>query len=187
MRFGLCIVIVVLAGCGRGGGESFMPLTVGGRWTYSVRAGFLSRVVDIKVSRTISVADVEGVELVGPMGNSRLAWKDGLLLVEDLPGTRVSPAIPMLVGTSVKAKRAWKGIARTLAGTLEATASLTQASDTVTLGGRTYEARRSELTVRGLGEPIVLTTWFYEGIGILRQEQRVGEQLVRSMEYLAGP
>ncbi|MBX7133099.1 MAG: hypothetical protein K1X67_10525 [Fimbriimonadaceae bacterium] len=164
-----------------------MPLAVGSKWTYSVRAGFLSRVEDLKVLRTISVADVEGYELTGPMGNSRVAWKGGNFLVEDLPGTRLSPALPILIGESDKASRRWSGIAKTLSGAKEATADIVQAKDTVTIGGQTYETRRSEVVLRGLGSPITLTTWFHEGIGMLRQEQRVGDQLVRSMEYLAGP
>jgi hypothetical protein len=152
-----------------------------------VRAGFLSRVEDLSVTRSISVADVQGWEVSGSMGNSRLAWKDGNLLIEDLPGTRLSPAIPILFGNSDKASVKWSGIAKTLSGSREATAEIVQANDTVTIGGRTYETKRSEITLSGLGSPILLTTWFNEGIGMLRQEQRVGDQLVRSMEYLAGP
>lgn len=181
------ICLMFLAGCGGSRGQAYMPLEKGNKWTYSVRAGFLSRVEDLSVTRSISVADVQGWEVSGAMGNSRLAWKGQTLLVEDLPGTRLSPAIPILLGESVKTSAKWSGIAKTLSGSREATADIVQAKDTVTIGGRTYETKRSEITLRGLGAPIILTTWFNEGIGMLRQEQRVGDQLVRSMEYLAGP
>ncbi|HRJ97339.1 MAG TPA: hypothetical protein PLL78_11705 [Fimbriimonadaceae bacterium] len=180
------VVLGSLAGCGSGG-EAFFPLEVGNRWTYSVRAGFLSRVEDVRVERALSVADARGFELTGPMGVSRFVWKEGTLLAEDLPGTRFSPAVPLLVGGSVKASRNWRGIVRTMAGEREARGTLVQASDSLTIAGRGYDTRRTTLTVEGLGPRLELQSWFAEGIGLLRQEQRIGDQLVRSVEYLAGP
>lgn len=180
------LVLGSVAGCGSGG-DAFFPLEVGNRWTYSVRAGFLSRVEDVRVERALSVADARGFELAGPMGPSRFVWKQDTLLAEDLPGTRFSPAVPLLVGGSVTASRKWQGIVRTMAGEREARGSLVQASDSLTIAGRSYDTRRTTLTVEGLGPRLELQSWFAEGIGLLRQEQRVGDQLVRSVEYLAGP
>lgn len=162
-------------------------METGHRWTYSVRAGFFSRVEDLRVTRSISVAGRQGFELTSPTGSSRFVWKEGVLLAEDLPGTRFSPATPLLVGDRTQAERAWQGIVRTLAGEREARATLVQATDSLTLGGRSYETRRTVLSVEGLGPRLELRSWFAEGIGLLRQEQRVGDQLVRSIEYLAGP
>lgn len=180
------LALVMVSGCGSSG-ESFFPMEIGHRWTYSARAGFLSRVEDIRVVGSLSVAGARGFELVGPMGVSRLVWKEGTLLAEDLPGTRFSPAAPLLVGRSTKASRSWRGIVRTMAGEREATGSLVQATDSLTIAGRTYDTRRTTLTIEGLGPRLELQSWFSEGIGLLRQEQRVGDQLVRSIEYLAGP
>lgn len=186
LRWAGALVVLACAGC-RPGGQAFMPLDEGNRWSYSVRAGFLTKVEDIEVRRRLSVADGSGWELGGTMGVSRLAWKDGILVAEDLPSTRFSPALPLLVGGQVEAKRQWSGIMRTLAGAKEAEAQLEQESEKITIGGRTYTTRRAKVTIVGLGAPIELTTWFAEGMGIVRQEQRIGDQLVRSMEYLAGP
>src|SRR5690242_20026133 len=104
----LLLALVVVAGCG-GGGKEF-PLSVGRTWSYMVDAGFgTTRVEEVKVLRKVPVDGVTGFELGGNMGQSRLAWKDGILEASQLPNATFNPPIPMCVAGKAKARMDWKG------------------------------------------------------------------------------
>lgn len=174
----------VLASCAAN--SSYFPSDVGLKWTYSVRTGFgAEHVEDVEVERRLSVAGTEGFEIGGPMGSSRLAWKRGVLWAERMANVAFSPPLPIFAEDR-RAMR-WEGTLRTAFGLEKASALLEHDSDTLKPGGRVFETVAAKLTMqRPLGETI-LTTWFAEGVGIVRQDQRTRDELDLRLEWVAGP
>jgi hypothetical protein len=81
----------------------------------------------------------------------------------------------------------WEGALQTAFGQEKATGTLQHETEKLKPGSRTFETVRSELKIaRPLGET-VLTTWFAEGVGIVRQEQRTRGELDLRLEWVAGP
>ncbi len=95
VAFGLAVSGALLIGCGSR--DNWQPLVVGKTWTYRVQAGFDHRIESIRVMRALSVASVEGFELAGPLGVSRIAWKHGTLVADSTVNARFLPAVPLLV------------------------------------------------------------------------------------------
>lgn len=186
MRWLVAAALVAACGCAPSV-RRYFPLEVGNRWSYAVRSGFLSRVEDIEVVRSLSVAGTTGFEVRGPTGVSRLAWTGSTLVAESLPGMRYSPPLPLLDPSRPKAPRVWKGLMTSPTAVLEAEARIVPQAATLTLGGRRYETLHVVATIRSEGRSMELQTWYAPGIGVLRQEQRSNDNLVRSLEYLAGP
>jgi hypothetical protein len=165
------------------------PLVEGNKWNYSYRAGFKEGVEPIEVGRTISVAGVKGFELDGPMGISHVAWKDRELVTTALPNLGLMPPLPLLVGGQKEAQRKWEGWLIKAGEKVPAKATLVQESETKTIGSRKYETVKCTVTVitPNRDKPIELLTWYAEGIGPVRQEQRIGGELLIALEYLSGP
>lgn len=191
MRWAACIgASIAMAGCGRAP-DAYYPLEEGATWTYRLRAGFVERVEQIRVVRKIAVGGVSGWEAAGPMGPSRLAWSSGRLIAESVPGTRFDPPIVLLDPTEPKAAWRWpangKASVTTGGRKTEATAEATQRPEDLEVGGRTFKTLRSTLTLRIDGATLELDTWFAQGIGPLRQEQRAGGVLVTALERVSGP
>jgi hypothetical protein len=128
-----------------------------------------------------------GYELGGTMGQSRLAWKDGTLIAQQLPNATFNPPIPLLVGGVEKARREWKGMIGAVGKGTPATATLIQEGDTQTFTGRPVRTTRSTLTIIAGPQKIELITWFQKGQGPVRQEQRTDEKLQVSIESINGP
>src|SRR5579884_3774900 len=105
LTISVCLVILC-ASCNKGGKE--FPLAVGRTWTYMVDSEFgTQRLEEVKVLRQVPVGDVTGYELGGEMGESRLAWKDGVLLAQQLPNATFNPPIPLVVAGADKTRRDW--------------------------------------------------------------------------------
>jgi len=128
-------------------GTRYFPLEVGHRWSYAVRGGFLIRVEDVQVVRSMSVAGTSGYEIRGPTGVSRrgptgvsrLAWKGNVLVAESLPGMRFSPPLPMLDPSHPTQAMLWKGLMTSPTAVLDAEARIVPKAEKLTLGGRRYE------------------------------------------------
>jgi hypothetical protein len=181
---GIVAVAVLAAGCG--GGKEF-PLSLGRSWSYMVHMDFnVSRVEEVKVLRKVPVAGVTGYELGGPMGQSRIAWKDGILVAQQLPNATFNPPIPLLVGGVEKATKDWKGMIGAVGKGTPATATLIQEGDTQTFTGRPVRTTRSTLTIIAGPQKIELITWYQKGQGPIRQEQRTNETLQVALESING-
>ncbi|MEA2552317.1 MAG: hypothetical protein QOJ65_493 [Fimbriimonadaceae bacterium] len=172
---------MALAGCG--GGKEF-PLSVGRSWSYMVRGTFASRVEEVKVLRKVPVDGVMGYELGGTMGQSRLAWKDGVLVAQQLPNATFNPSIPLVVAGEEKARRDWKGLIGAFGKGTPATATLIQEQDPMTVTGKTIKTTRSTLTILTPERKIELITWFEPGVGPIKQEQRNNETLEVAFESI---
>lgn len=170
MRRRLLPLFLALAGC-TAGNESLMPMEVGRTWTYQVTAGLSRRIEEFRIQRRISVAGAEGYEMVSPLGVSRLAWRDGVLWVDSAANARFDPALPLVAADSQG--QAWKGRLEALGVVQTATARLEHQSEKLIVKGNSISTVRSTVTIELPRAEIELVTWFREGVGIVRQEQRL--------------
>lgn len=163
-------------------------MKVGKHWTYQVRAGFDRRVAEVRVLRPLTVASVDGFELVGPLGVSRVAWKQGTLVADSTVNAQFSPPIPLLVPSSDLAKdvakqvATWHGRVVVLGKVRPASAILTERTDKVEQGSQKVSAILATLTVtlQNPGSKIELLSWYREGTGLVQQEQRTrGNRIVQ--------
>lgn len=184
MRRLALLLVLAVAGCG--GGHELMPLSLGKKWNYSVNANFKTYTSEVTVTQKTGVADTEGYVLSGPMGESRLAWKDGVLVAEKLINTRFEPAIPLVIETDSKVLRRWEGKAMGLWGTATGKAVLEQAPGQEKIGGRTVKTTKTVLTLTLPKSTVRLQTMFQPGGGILTQRQWIDGNLVLSLERLSG-
>jgi len=184
---GLLLFALMLAvACGCAGGGKEYPLSVGRTWSYMVDSGFgTTRVEEVKGMRKVPVDGVTGYELGGNMGVSRLAWKDGVLEAAQLPNATFNPPIPLLVGGVTKARKEWKGMIGAMGRGSQATAVLVQEPDKQMSDGRTVNTTKSTLTVLSGAQKTELVTWFENGEGPIRQEQRTNELLVVKFEKIS--
>lgn len=180
----LCLLALLLIGCG--GQRDLLPLEVGSRWSYAVSTSFKEYLTEVRVARRSSVAGVEGWVLSGPMGESQIAWKDGVLVGERFANTRFIPAIPLLVDADKRVRRSWAGTAQGLWGKIEGTATLNQAPGEEQIGGQKIKVVKTELTITdGKGRSIRLQTMFQPGAGIASQRQWVNGNLLLKLERIS--
>ena len=140
---------------------------------------------------TVSVVDrapvggTKGYLLHSGMGDCRMAWDRDRLVASQLAGTLYSPPIPLLArnGTS------WSGVVVTPSGKTAGHATVALANEKLDVAGRQYETIKTVVNLVVGTDRAQLTTWFYPGLGILRQEQRNGPALTRSryIEFVSGP
>lgn len=179
------LTAVLTALCGCGDGKEF-PLSVGKSWSYMVDSGFgTTRVEEVKVLREIPVDGVTGYELGGNMGQSRLAWKDGVLEAAQLPNATFNPPIPILIGGEKKARKEWKGMIGVVGRGSHATAILIQEPDKASFSGRTVQATKTTLTILSGPDKTELITWFQDGQGPIMQEQRTNNILVVKFQQIS--
>lgn len=183
---GLFGIAVLVAGCS-GARSGLFPLEVGNTWSYSVRGGFVTRVVDLKVLSIESVAGVRGFKLDGPMGSSRIAWNQGILVAEELAGSRFSPPVQLLDSNQPAQHLLWNGLVSAMGRTSNAIAVVTQSNESFEIAGRKYPAVVSTVELQTAGRSMELKTWYVDGIGPVRQEQRNNGTLYPSAIYLSGP
>ncbi len=164
-----------------------MPLRPGLSWTYTVRTGYVTYVEPVRVERPISVAGAAGYALSGPLGESRLAWKQGTLYAERFVNVRFEPAMPILVAGEGSANRKWRGRLIGLGPGKEAEAALAQAPDRVRVGTQSFPAAKASLTVLDGSRRIEAISWYVDGIGLVRTEHRTDGKLDVQMDLLAGP
>jgi hypothetical protein len=167
-------------------GSSYMPSDIGTTWTYKVRTGFgAQHVVDTTITKRLSVTGAEGFELSGPLGATRMAWKDGTLWAQNFGNAQALPALPLL--REDRQPSEWKGTIEAATGRENATARLTHESEKLENAGRTISTIRTQLVLKHARSTTTLTTWFAEGIGIIRQEQRTDGEFELRLDHVSGP
>jgi hypothetical protein len=162
-----------------------MPLGEGNTWEYVVRLDGDETTQTVKTVRRAPVGDADGWLLESQMGSFRLGWDGDVLLAAELPDSSYSPPIPLLAPQRTE----WSGTVSTPTGRSAATAKLVRTNERLDVGGRQYQTIKTVLTLDSDGEKVQLTTWFFPGMGILRQEQRRGPGLTRDrfVEFVEGP
>lgn len=163
--------------------QSYFPVTSSSVWKYTVQGEFDTFPDTVKTVGRVPVGQVEGFELVGGMGVSRLAWQGDTLLASELAGQRFHPPIPLLAPTALD----WTGTWESGGKAKPANAKFSWKPTETTVSGRKTKALESVLKFVANGRTTVLTTWFVEGIGIYRQEQRTDDRRDRRLDYLSGP
>ncbi|HKU51261.1 MAG TPA: hypothetical protein VJQ25_02245 [Nitrospira sp.] len=177
MKKRLLLLVIAAAGCGAQ--QDWMPLELGRTSHYSVSTEFGKYITEVKVSRQVSIGSETGVALTGPMGESHIGWKDGVLLVERFPGARFSPPIPMLVDSRDRLRRNWKGTVQGIWGSFQGTATMDQGMVEEEIGGIKASALKSDLTIQNpSGKSIRVQTLFQPGIGIAAQKHWLGGDLM---------
>ena len=184
MRTLLLILVACAAGCG-GGTTSYMPLAKGNHWVYLVTIDPESTYQDLRVVREASVGSTRGWLLESEMGDCRLGWQGGILLAAELGGTAYSPPVPLFAEDGAK----WQGVLATATVSTAATATMRRTNESLDVAGRKYRTVKCVLDLQSSQGPLQLTTWFFPGMGILRQEQRSGPALVRDrrIDFVSGP
>jgi len=183
--FGVAAAIV--AGC-NGGNDSLMPMKKGAKWEYQMRMGLASTVDRWSVTGPARVGGDMGWEISGPGGTSRLGWSGGQLRAQMLAGTTYMPPVTLLDSSLKEGDTAkWSGMVTVASRRYDAKAQLNQSTEKFKVAGRNLTVTRCELELSINGKSTTVTTWFAPSIGIVRQEERSGDQLLRSIEYLQGP
>jgi hypothetical protein len=175
-------VFAVSPGPGCGQKTDLMPLETGKSWTYITKAGFNTFVEPVKVVRRMPVAGTEGYELVGPLGSSRLAWKDGVLFASTTANARFMPALPLVYPG--KEERKWQGRMESNGKTYDATARISLKQERLKVGGGEVGTTLSTILLQIPDTGIELKTWFQPGVGIVQQEQRINRVLKVHMQLL---
>jgi hypothetical protein len=105
-RYGILWLLSALfvSGCASGG-PSYLPLTEGREWSYSVNSGFQNDVVTLKVGPKINVGEYNGVSLIGPVGESRVAWAGSKLIASQFANARFNPPLPILDEAKIPPKK----------------------------------------------------------------------------------
>lgn len=176
------VAVLVVAGCGKPASHALMPLDIGKVWTYEIRLGIPKRVEQIKVTRKTAVGGVIGVELEGPLGISRIAWRDDQLIADAGAHARFDPPIPLLDARQKVVP--WHGRLTTVSTPRPASALITTIKEDLSWKGRKRAVTHSTVAVQLPDKKITLDTWFLAGVGIVKQEQRTGVRLDNTMVLL---
>ena len=182
-RLALCPILLIV-GCGSNT-QDFFPLAEGNVWNYVVKHDGDTAYQELRVVGRSAVGPHNGWLLESDMGDSRLAWDGERLLAAEMAGVRYSPPIPIYAPDGER----WSGVVRT-AGTLhEATAAVATSNEKLDVAGRPHQTVKCVLTLDSGDGPVQLTTWFFEGLGILKQVQRSGPLLTRNrrIDFVSGP
>ncbi|MCX7800015.1 MAG: hypothetical protein N2109_06680 [Fimbriimonadales bacterium] len=191
MRVAAAVLGLVLALAGCGGPAEMWPLEVGRTWTYSVDTGLTTFVARVRVERRVPVGRALGYELRGSMGTSRLAWDGDELVASMLPQTRFNPPIRLAVagarGDARNPFRAvWRGNVEWFGKARAGVATLEQRPDRARIGSAEVPATLSVVRLTTENRTVELSSWFVDGIGLVRQEQRTDGILDVRLEYLRG-
>lgn len=177
------LVVLSLTACRQQTG--WMPLTPGAHWEYESQVGLVRSVIDVQVAGQGPVGKHAGYKLESSYQPARLAWGDGALWASELGGTGFSPPVPLLTGAGSTTE--WKGIVSSAGKQVSSTAKLTVADTKEKVGSKERPARQSVLLVQFGKRTVEVTTWFVEGLGIVRQEQRADGLLKSRLVYVTGP
>jgi hypothetical protein len=174
-----CALLLVAAGCAPSPSDWF-PAQVGDVMTYRLDRGSGVEVLEWRAVREVAVGGARGVEIESPVGASRLAWRDGVLVASELAGTTFEPPIPVaLVGEAT-----WEGSVASGPGSLPAAATI--------VGKRGKEADKERgvpvlevsLELRCGGTVRTVESTFGLGVGLLAERQRTGGRLDSSLALL---
>lgn len=187
-------MLLVLGGCSAGG-PTYLPLTPGKTWTYSVRSGFQSNVVTMKVGRAKNVGEYHGRVIESPLGDSELAWAGPKLISDQFANSRFSPPICIFNEAKIPAKKkprdnefveveTWNGRIESFGVQRSAKAKLRQRRSSILLSSGQTQVVETVLEIELKSGKIEVRSWFERGKGIVRQEQRTLRNFVVSMELL---
>lgn len=162
-----------------------MPLEVGRSTSYVVKFGFDSRVEPVRIRRHVAVAGVDGYELAGPLGVSRLAWNGGTLYADEAVNASFQPSLPLLAED--RKEHVWHGRVISMGNENPATAKLTHQDAEVVVGGRKLKTVQATLLVTMPKGTIQLDSWYAPGVGLVQQEQRTNNVRIVQLQMVTAP
>ena len=179
----LCPIFLTVS-CGSSAHDLF-PLAEGNVWNYVVNHDGETAYQELRVVGRTAVGPHKGWLLESDMGDSRLAWDGERLLAGEMAGVRYSPPIPIYAPDGER----WSGVVRTAGTQQEATATIATSNVELNAAGALHQTVKCVLTLDSEDGPVRLTTWFFEGLGIMKQEQHSGPRLTRNrkIEFVSGP
>jgi hypothetical protein len=159
-----------------------MPLKVGESWVYMARTGLQSLPDNVRVTRSVSVGDTEGVELSGDLGTAHLAWDGNRLVTDQMAQCRFVHPLPLLEAAQSKPWQGWmlRGDKR-----YAFKAFTSQAPAKLDVMGMQANTICSSVELWSDKQHVEIKTWFESGVGIVRQEQRTNDRLDLTLELLA--
>lgn len=183
---GLSLVglLSLLAGCA--GDSAYMPLKNGQSWRYFAHEETGSRIRNIKVGKRCPVGNHQGFELTGDGGTSKMAWVDGELWVAEFASMRFDPPLVLLKPGTPTAKWSHSGIGTSRVFQQQFNAQLIQEPAKLEVLGQKRNTLLVTLKMEFQGKQITLESWFQKGLGIVKQEQRVGGIKVFALEWVGG-
>ena len=169
--------VLLMPGC-NDDGEAYMPLSMHKKWSYLVDDGVNKMPDHVKVTRQVPVGSAQGFELTGELGISRFAWQNGRLITDDLSNTRFMPPLPILATRDRRVH--WRGWV--FSGNKQEPAYADVDFVKVKKDGDFID---STVTLKVDQRQMSLVTRFQADYGIVRQEQRTGDQLDLSLMALS--
>lgn len=179
-RIGILAALVLFGGCAKT--PHVFPLKKGWSATYEVTGAFFPQVEEIEVLRSSTVAGVPGWVLGGALGESRVAWKDGVLVAEQLAGTWYAPPLPIL--RSASGDEEWRGVAVTLGQAKAISGTFVQREEKVEFADRKTQSTHVVLDLSEPGAKIEIQIWYVKGLGPIRWEHRRNTALVQKAVIL---
>ena len=141
----------------------------------------------MRVSRRVAVDDVAGYELTGPLGTARLAWHGPRLVAETLCGTTYDPPIPLLDARLPQTPVVWSGTVMAPSTASDAKATLIHVATDTMFASRKTEAVETVLKLQAGRQLIELDSWFVDGVGLVKQEERTNDVETVRMSMTGGP
>jgi hypothetical protein len=157
-------------------------MEVGKAWVYMARTGLQSLPDNVRVTRRLSVDGVEGVELMGDLGVSHVAWSGSRLITDQMAGCRFLPPLPLLAVGEDQAS--WRGWVYSGAKREPWKAQISSQSAKLDVLGTMANTVCSSVDMSSGPLRLQVKTWFEPGVGIVRQEQRTNDRLDLTLELL---
>lgn len=143
-------------------------------------------VYPVSVLEPTSLAGVQGWVLTGPLGQSRVAWTGDRLVASEWAGTRYDPPLTLLLATTGKSSRTWRGRVSNGLSSVDTTITQQQEPGKIQVSGKETSGTRVSMTMRT--DKLYESTFFYvRGRGLVTSESRVDGRFVVGLEYLNGP
>lgn len=182
-KFFLIGIIAVCFGCHD---TSYMPLEQGREWKYLVSTSSGSSVASLAVIEKARVGLTTGWRISGEKGDLRLAWNRQRLVASELSAAQFDPPITLIKTDAKAGSWKWHGTIRSRGFEAASTAECLQQPDRIKIAGNERACLLTIIRLQFRGNNIELRSWFQDGIGIVRQEQRVDDKLIVALEWIGG-
>lgn len=175
------LLLVLAMGCGS---TAWFPIEVGWHHDYVVQNGMATYVEGIEAKAEVPVSGSRGVELSGPLGISRIAWKGSRLMASMLGGSRIVPPIPILISSAPENAINGKSTLETNGARVEVRYTLTHGREKIKVAAREVETIRTTLVLQTATQTTEVVSHYASGIGLVRQNQHTDGRFDLSIDLL---
>lgn len=164
--------------------QDWMPLVTGKTWRYVAKTPLRSGTYRVRVTGETRVGLVRGYLLASESGNTKMAWSRNSLVVSQIGGIEFYPPLTLLKPLEGKTSWTYTGTIKTPFAEESSRIRISQEPAELTIGGISHPTILVTLTMFFQNQNIEWKTWFAEGRGILRQEQRNNGRFALSLELI---